>query len=105
AQINAALKSAAVEAKDRAIDQMSKALDVVVPPSPPAQYAPITWDQAREMDASGVAIESHTVTHPILTRVDAVQLARELTASRRRLEDVLNRPVRSFCYPNGDYDR
>jgi peptidoglycan/xylan/chitin deacetylase (PgdA/CDA1 family) len=105
ARINAALKAAADEAKHRAIEEVSRALDVAVPPSPPAEYAPITWDEAREMDASGVAIESHSVTHPILTRVDAVQRARELTASRRRLEQVLNRSVRCFCYPNGDYDR
>src|SRR5947207_3047586 len=57
------------------------------------------------MDASGVAIESHTVTHPILTRIDTRRLARELTASRQRLEQVLDRPVTHFCYPNGDYDR
>jgi peptidoglycan/xylan/chitin deacetylase (PgdA/CDA1 family) len=105
ARINAVLKSVPDQAKDRAIEEMSRTLHVAFPPSPPADYASITWDQAREMDASGVAIESHTVRHPILTRVDAVQLARELSTSRRRLEHMLNRSVRSFCYPNGDYDR
>jgi len=74
---------------------------VTLPDRPPEESAPIDWDQAREMDRTGVEIGSHTATHPILTNVDAERLHRELWDSRRRIEDELHRRVDLFCYPNG----
>jgi peptidoglycan/xylan/chitin deacetylase (PgdA/CDA1 family) len=74
---------------------------VSLPDTPPAEFAAIDWDQAREMDQSVVEIGSHTATHPILTNVDAERLERELSESRARLEDELHRRVDLFCYPNG----
>ncbi|HSE98479.1 MAG TPA: polysaccharide deacetylase family protein, partial [Blastocatellia bacterium] len=80
-------------------------LSVIVPETPPAEFAPLSWEQAREMDSLGVEIGSHTVTHPVLTHSSASRLSRELGESRSRLEAVLGRRVDLFCYPNGDYDR
>jgi peptidoglycan/xylan/chitin deacetylase (PgdA/CDA1 family) len=56
------------------------------------------------MDAAGFSVESHTVTHPILTNVPDGQLRRELCDSRARLADELRRTASLFCYPNGDED-
>lgn len=47
---------------------------------------------------------SHTLTHPRLSQLDAAAQEREIRDSRSRLEDLLGRPVRHFCYPYGDYD-
>jgi len=80
-------------------------LGITIPASPPAEYAAASWSELRAMTAAGVEIGSHTVTHPILTRVDRDRLTRELTGSRDRLEAMLDRPATLFCYPNGDYDR
>jgi peptidoglycan/xylan/chitin deacetylase (PgdA/CDA1 family) len=102
ARINSILKSMRDAAKDEAIDKIASSLGIKLPAAPPAQYAAITWKQAREMDAAGVEIGSHTVTHPILTNVDGERLRRELNDSRSRLESILGRSVRLFCYPNGD---
>jgi peptidoglycan/xylan/chitin deacetylase (PgdA/CDA1 family) len=68
-------------------------------------YAPLTWQEAAEMSASGlVSVGSHTVSHPILPRCTASEMEHELTASKRLIEANIGRECRLFCYPNGDFD-
>lgn len=61
----------------------------------------LTWDKVREMQAGGIDIQAHTVTHPILTKVPRQQLDDELSRSKKRLEDQLQKEIRLFAYPNG----
>jgi peptidoglycan/xylan/chitin deacetylase (PgdA/CDA1 family) len=103
-QVNEKLKMLPDAVKDREINRIAQQHAVALPPLPPPEYRAITWEQAREMDANGVAIESHTVTHPILTQVDSQRLRFELSESRRQLAAELGRDVRLFCYPDGAYD-
>ncbi|MCI0392818.1 MAG: polysaccharide deacetylase family protein [Acidobacteria bacterium] len=103
-KVNSELKRLSDEAKDEAIDSIAASLDITIPQAPPEEYASIGWDQAREMDAKGVEIGSHTMTHPILTNIGDTRLRCELSESRNQIEAVLRRPVEHFCYPNGDYD-
>ncbi|HVF90759.1 MAG TPA: polysaccharide deacetylase family protein, partial [Blastocatellia bacterium] len=103
-RVNSALKALPDDAKQEAIDLVAGQLGVEPPASPPEEFAPITWDEAREMDGAGVEIGSHTVTHPILTRVAGDRLSFELRQSRARLEAMLGRQVGLFCYPNGDFN-
>jgi peptidoglycan/xylan/chitin deacetylase (PgdA/CDA1 family) len=104
-RINARLKQLPEEIKEEAIERLARALGVTVPGTPPNEFGPVTWAEAREMQANGIEIGSHTLTHPILTRVGDEQLRRELRESRSRLEEVLKRRIDQFCYPNGDYDQ
>jgi peptidoglycan/xylan/chitin deacetylase (PgdA/CDA1 family) len=97
------LKQMPEAVKNRALQALADALDVKVPASPPPEYASVTWEHARELDRNGVAVESHTVTHPILTNVSTDQLAYELTESKARLETELDRRATVFCYPNGNW--
>jgi peptidoglycan/xylan/chitin deacetylase (PgdA/CDA1 family) len=60
--------------------------------------------QVREWLAAGHAIGSHTLTHPFLTRLPAVQAREEITASRKKLEDLFGVAVEHFCYPYGDWN-
>lgn len=66
-------------------------------------------DQVRTLHASGMEIGAHTVTHPILARVDPVRASGEIRDSKRRLEAITGKPVTLFAYPNGkpgrDYGR
>jgi peptidoglycan/xylan/chitin deacetylase (PgdA/CDA1 family) len=48
-----------------------------------------------------VTIGSHTSTHARLTELPATQVSRELSDSKRQLEDLLGKPVRYFAYPYG----
>lgn len=54
--------------------------------------------------ARGWEIESHTMTHPDLTKVSATRLAAELTLSRRKLQNRYHVPVNFICYPGGAYN-
>lgn len=103
-RINDRLKKLPDEQKDTKIRQIAGDMQVEIPDTPPADFAAMTWGQAREMDAENVRIESHTVTHPILTKVDQACLDLEMRASKKRLEEVFGRPVEHFCYPNGAFD-
>jgi peptidoglycan/xylan/chitin deacetylase (PgdA/CDA1 family) len=80
--------------------------DYPVPIRGTERLAPCTWDQLREMAASGlVTLGSHTVTHPSLTHVGHDQAAWELWKSKARIEQMTGEPVRHFCYPRGLWNR
>jgi len=61
------------------------------------------------LHASDMEIGAHTVTHPILARLDPERAASEIGDSKRRLEAITGSPVSLFAYPNGkpgrDYRR
>jgi peptidoglycan/xylan/chitin deacetylase (PgdA/CDA1 family) len=103
-RVNSELKRLAPRAREETIERIAAAHSVALPERPPAEFGPVTWEQAREMDAAGVEIGSHTVSHPILTTTDDAQLSRELRDSRVRLEAELGHVVELFCYPNGAFD-
>jgi len=64
--------------------------------------AMLTWEQLRDMAARGMAIESHTASHPLLSTLSAEETRRELMASREALESRLGMPVNYISLPNGD---
>jgi peptidoglycan/xylan/chitin deacetylase (PgdA/CDA1 family) len=68
------------------------------------ELACMSWDELRTLDASGWEIASHTDSHPRLTTLDDVSLARELRVSREKCEAEIDRPCYSFAYPYSDYD-
>ncbi len=100
-RINSHLKKLPNQQKEAKIKEIAETLSVKIPALPTAEYAPVSWAQAREMDENNLRVESHTVTHPILTNINQAQLDYELQASRKRLENEFNRTVETFCYPNG----
>jgi peptidoglycan/xylan/chitin deacetylase (PgdA/CDA1 family) len=65
---------------------------------------PLSWEQVAEMAAHGIQFGSHTLTHPLLTRVPHDEARRQIIDSRRALEDRLGGAVDLFCYPRGDFD-
>ena len=60
--------------------------------------------QLRETVAAGIAIGSHTRTHPRLPELDAKAKRNEIRGSKARLEDLLGCSVASFAYPCGKFD-
>ena len=53
----------------------------------------------------GVEVGAHGVSHRYLDELPRAELDDEIAGSRRALEDILGRPVRSFAYPHGAHDR
>lgn len=84
-----------------AIAELTEAARVAIPETPPPQYRPMTWEQARRCEAGGMRFGPHTVTHPILARTDDAQARQEIEGSWARLGAEVSRPVPVFCYPNG----
>lgn len=64
----------------------------------------LTGPMIRRMLANGWELDSHTLTHPDLTTVDAARLRREVGRSRRLLRRRFGVPVNFFCYPGGRFD-
>jgi len=61
----------------------------------------MTSDALCRLRASGMEVGAHTVTHPILARVDPARAEREIRESKRRLEAIAGSAVMLFAYPNG----
>ncbi len=61
-------------------------------------------DELRELDAEPlVEVGSHTTYHDELSTSSAEDAHREMVDSKRALEELLGRPVRSFAYPKCGY--
>ncbi len=66
----------------------------------------LTWNQISEMHSSGlVEFASHGVSHQMLRRFNNDEAFRELSESKKMLEERLNIEVKSFCYPFGSFDK
>lgn len=64
----------------------------------------MTSSQVSELARHGFEIGGHTVNHPILARLNAAAARAEIEQGRRRLQEITQRPVRLFAYPNGRPD-
>lgn len=58
-------------------------------------------DTLSHTDPGRIKIGSHSVTHPHLNRLTGVALEEELASSRRRLEEIMGRPVGMLSLPYG----
>lgn len=65
----------------------------------------LSWQETAQLLALGWEIGSHTVTHPFLTTLSERDAWREIEDSKKQLEQQLGVPVRSFCYPAGNWDK
>ncbi len=62
----------------------------------------LSIQEIREMHDEKIEFGSHTVTHPHLTSVPQAKAQEEVYQSRLLLEEILQLPIESFCYPYGD---
>jgi peptidoglycan/xylan/chitin deacetylase (PgdA/CDA1 family) len=91
------------EEKLKAIASLADNAEVDLPESPPAMYAPMTWDDARACEKRGMTFGPHSVSHPILSRTTSERAEWEITESWDRLRAEMQNPVPVFCYPNGQF--
>jgi heparosan-N-sulfate-glucuronate 5-epimerase len=69
-----------------------------------SELTPMSWQEARDLIAAGWEVGSHTCSHPMLTRLDDEELARQLGESREECERNLGVACESVAYPYGDVD-
>jgi peptidoglycan/xylan/chitin deacetylase (PgdA/CDA1 family) len=61
----------------------------------------MTWDHLKEMGASGMSIQSHTVTHRPLTGMGEKEILFELLESKKAIEEKLGTKVNHLSLPHG----
>jgi peptidoglycan/xylan/chitin deacetylase (PgdA/CDA1 family) len=77
-------------------------LEVPVPREMPANFQPMSWEEARSLRKQGIEFGGHTRTHPILSRLEtAGEIADEIVSGKQRIERELGERVIHFSYPNG----
>ena len=64
----------------------------------------VTWEQVRELERGGVTIGAHTINHPRLDQLPAVEIQRELQGANESITACINKPVEWFAYPYGRYN-
>jgi peptidoglycan/xylan/chitin deacetylase (PgdA/CDA1 family) len=60
--------------------------------------------QIRSILRVGWEVDSHSLTHPDLTTLDAADLQAQVAGSRTFLRRTFHIPADSFCYPSSRYD-
>lgn len=71
----------------------------------PPEYKDFSnYDLIKQLNKMGMEIGSHTVSHTHLTKATYEQVKWELAESKKILEDIIKKPVKSFCYPRGYYN-
>ena len=73
--------------------------------APPPPMPQLRREELRELEAGGVAVGNHTLTHPCLRYCSEEKVRHETSEAHRRLTDVLGHPPTSFAYPNGSADK
>jgi len=99
------VRQACKEMDSEALEQYLRLLKSEVPSARMDLYdellAFMSWDEVRTLSAQGFAIASHTVSHPILSRIPDAELRREIINSKQRIESEIGVPCPWLVYPNG----
>ena len=99
--INGRLKQIDNGQKQRALDELTTKLLSCAPSEVRIPNLMLSWDELTGLVRSGLQVGSHTITHPILTRISESECEREVVGSMQLLEERLGEPVKHFAYPNG----
>lgn len=91
-----AIKHLPVAQRSESVDRIAEACAGDLPTN-----LMLTSEQVRKMRDEGMGIGAHTVTHPILAKLDDRVVCQEIADSRTCLEGILKERIGLFAYPNG----
>lgn len=94
--ILSALKYLPVEERKERVDALAMQTGVAL-----ESDLMMSAEQVRTLHANGMEIGAHTISHPILSKLDRKQALNEMAGSKQRLEEISGSPVKLFAYPNG----
>ena len=69
----------------------------------PDEGRAMTWDELRALDAAGMDVAAHGVSHAVLSNLPLAEARREIEGSRDMIAERVGRAPRHFAYPNGLY--
>lgn len=81
------------------LDELRRTAD-----SAPRSRPQLRGDELGQLEAAGIEVANHTLTHPILPNCTSATLEEEIRTAHDILRTDLGQPPRSFAYPNGDWD-
>ena len=90
------LKYLPPESRQSTVEAMSTLIPVDLPLN-----LMMTSSQVRELHNAGMEIGGHTVSHPILAKMENSAACADITNGKEMLESIIRAPVRFFAYPNG----
>lgn len=93
------IRSLEEDARLSAIDVLINKLDVSDRKEVPELM--LSWDEVKTMHNRGISFGSHTVSHPILSKLSVEQARDEIERAKQIIEKQLDTSVRTFAYPNG----
>ncbi len=97
------MKALSAENVDDMLNQIAEATGETLPATPPDDFRPMTWDMARKYESKGIHFAPHTVSHRILSKLNADSAENEIVNSWKRIKEELTSPSPVFCYPTGRY--
>ena len=65
--------------------------------------AMLSWSQVRRMHDSGIQFGAHTMTHPVISRLDLETMREEIGESRALIEQNIGAVVDHFAFPFGKF--
>lgn len=65
----------------------------------------LSKEQILDMQKRGMDIESHTISHRVMTALPNSEIDREFAESKKTLEDLLGRPVLHVAYPGTSHNQ
>lgn len=89
--------------KNLAIETLLTVLDADLP-SRFEECHTLSWDEILEMSKNGISFGAHTVTHTTLTQLPIEEVWREITRSKKDIEERLGAPCTLLAYPNGEFN-
>jgi peptidoglycan/xylan/chitin deacetylase (PgdA/CDA1 family) len=87
------------EERCQRIEQLEKRLAVTREDA--AAHTMLGWDEVSTMFESGISFGSHTISHPILSKLTEPRLVEEVAESKRVIEAKVKHPINAFAYPIG----
>jgi peptidoglycan/xylan/chitin deacetylase (PgdA/CDA1 family) len=68
-----------------------------------AGSAMLRWEQVRQMQGAGIEFGAHSLTHPVLSRLEPAAARDEIAGSIRRIREMLGVEAVTFAYPFGGH--
>ena len=99
--IQNAIKTLDVKVIPDILQQLADSAGVTIPDTPPPDYQPMSWNDARQLEKQGVCFAPHSVSHNIMSRLDQESMEWEINQAWQLICNELKNPLKVFCYPTG----
>lgn len=83
------------------LDEIKEQLKIRTSEEDLMKSLPLNWNQVSEMSNNDIEFGSHTVTHPILSKLNNHDIAFEIKQSKFEIESHINQSVDTIAYPVG----